>query len=1744
MKKRLLSILTALALCLSLSPVPAFAAGPEDADPSPHQTRQDGDYDLSGDAENPRGGINPLQAVEDVCAHPGIDADGKCTGCGELVVGTIHFKSREGEAVENYVSMDELWWAIREWHPETMDDTMDADVMLLQSGTVSSTISIQRGANVTLSMAGNVKLSGSSDTRVLFDVYDGTFTLESGTLEATARVCIQTFDFGTVKILDGSISGGSSGIYVSNNATATISGGSISGGSFGIELLENATATISGGSISGGSFGIELLDNATATISGDSISISGGNQGISVSGNATATISGGTITGTRDVSLKAFTAKGSVTLSGGTFENGIGTTKLSCVGNLLAPGYGYKTGDDTWITGDAWDGTAITGPVTVERAPVELSGPESLDPVDYGSTDGLTLSVQVVQPDAEAAAYQWYVVATKEDEYIEYFELTKINGATSETYPVPADLTGGDYSYFCAVTIDGCTVKSQPATVTVLCPHTQVSDNGYEVPHCNLCDRDLSVWVEPWGGDGGSKTYYLDISEAWNAACKMTETPQVTIFEYAECEETVLEVPSGKTIWLKGTGRIMDSPDGPVELPAHLMGQIHVQAGGTLGLSHCYIMPVKRPGGGSMDTVTVEGDLLIEPPAEGEEPHVRIGNFGSGFGLVVGAGSPTKLKDCEIYGLLAEGRCIGDLLAGGYGYYAETYYWLPGTELERTDFEGQLMVLPVPVSITSQPASPEVTYGYENGPTLSVTAEARDPAQAITYQWFKVAETGEGMEVVEGYDEAVENGTSADLQVPTGLPAGEHQFYCVVTCDGYDLRSAPATVTVNPRVLEPRFSGPTTKTYDGADNPPNGLIIELDGLLEGDDVVCMIEKIVYNSANVKEATEITATGIALVEGADKDNYVLSATTVSIPASITKDTSGEPPAAGEGYTIDYFNETIAVTDGYEVYTTGLRGQLVPSGSVSAYLGQTLRVRKVADDNHDASGFTEFPVAARPEMPDLTVRSETLKGKRDGGLTGLTDQMEFRMDGSLWLGAEEGNADLSGLAGNMVVEVRIRATENTPASAVKRYTIGEGKGITVRFDHGAQEAVMPADQTGMSFGASVAEPPKPTAENQDYVFDGWYRDSACQTKWDFEADTVTEETVTLYAGWKQVRFKLHVTVLDSAGNELIDGAAVALKQGSARIDSGITGPDGKFVFPNSVPTGAYNVVTVYEGLTKTSLVTITDKDVELEVKLPPEGANSRLTIETPDTPAVVVGGLDDEAAELIKDPDVTEVTVTMSVEAKPEAKAEGAAEIKEVAKDVSAALEFLDVSLTASVTKSGKTETENLTQTTTLMELVVPFSFKGKVNVTVYRYHDGGAAALTAAANGSSREENQYWADLASGLIHIYTKQFSTYAIGYNAAFDITFDAGNGTPPTIVPTSSDGKVTSIPEKPTREGYTFNGWYTERGEKVTADTVFQGDATVSARWTRNSTNSETSPSTGGSSGATGSGSSGSSSSSSGGGDSTYDVSMEKPEHGSVTTVRNSADSGNTVTLTVTPDSGYMLDTLTVTDSRGNALKLTAKGSNQYTFTMPNRAVSVTATFVPVPEDVEGACDGGAGCASHGLTDLGGVDAWYHEAVDYVLAQGLMSGYGDGRFGPGDTLSRAQLAQILYNKEGRPAVSAENPFADVAAGAWYAGAVVWANARGIVGGYGNGKAGPDDPISREQLAVMLWRYAGSPAAAGKELNFADAGEAGDYALEALRWAVENGILTGTGGGRLNPAGLATRAEVAQMLMRYMNAE
>lgn len=165
---------------------------------------------------------------------------------------------------------------------------------------------------------------------------------------------------------------------------------------------------------------------------------------------------------------------------------------------------------------------------------------------------------------------------------------------------------------------------------------------------------------------------------------------------------------------------------------------------------------------------------------------------------------------------------------------------------------------------------------------------------------------------------------------------------------------------------------------------------------------------------------------------------------------------------------------------------------------------------------------------------------------------------------------------------------------------------------------------------------------------------------------------------------------------------------------------------------------------------------------------------------------------------------------------------------------------------------------------------------------------------------------------------------------------------------------------------------------------------------------------------------------------------------------------------------------------------------------------------------------------------------DDWYADAVQYVVSEGLMNGTDAATFSPDAPMSRAMLVTVLYRLSGEPAVSQDSGFADVASDAYYADAVSWAVGEGIVTGTSQTTFSPDESVTREQMAVLLYRCAGEPSTAGDLSAYADAESISDYAAEAMSWCVENGILNGTDGGRLAPADSATRAETAAVLQRF----
>ena len=312
-------------------------------------------------------------------------------------------------------------------------------------------------------------------------------------------------------------------------------------------------------------------------------------------------------------------------------------------------------------------------------------------------------------------------------------------------------------------------------------------------------------------------------------------------------------------------------------------------------------------------------------------------------------------------------------------------------------------------------------------------------------------------------------------------------------------------------------------------------------------------------------------------------------------------------------------------------------------------------------------------------------------------------------------------------------------------------------------------------------------------------------------------------------------------------------------------------------------------------------------------------------------------------------------------------------------------------------------------------------------------------------------------------------------------------------------------SAPDTPVKSGYRFVGWYNGNA-KWNFDTPVTENLTLTAKWEKIHTSVPSAP--------------------------RYDVAVSDGAHGSVTVSPKSASKGSTVTVTVTPDKGYALETLAITDKNGNALDLTDRGNGKYTFTMPSSPVTVTATFMDDNTMLNFFVDVPAG-------------AYYYDAVLWAAEGGIVTGTDAVHFSPDASCTRAQLVTFLWRAAGSPVVNYAMNFTDVDSGAYYAEAVRWAASEKIVEGTTAETFAPDAAVTRAQMVTMLYRFAkaqGMDTTQGgmaiREFDDFDAVPA--YALEAMDWAVNAGVLKGDN-NRLLPQDNCTRAQIVTMLYRAL---
>ena len=369
------------------------------------------------------------------------------------------------------------------------------------------------------------------------------------------------------------------------------------------------------------------------------------------------------------------------------------------------------------------------------------------------------------------------------------------------------------------------------------------------------------------------------------------------------------------------------------------------------------------------------------------------------------------------------------------------------------------------------------------------------------------------------------------------------------------------------------------------------------------------------------------------------------------------------------------------------------------------------------------------------------------------------------------------------------------------------------------------------------------------------------------------------------------------------------------------------------------------------------------------------------------------------------------------------------------------------------------------------------------------------------NSGSKAKWDFDTDTVTRAMTLTAKLVRTYTV--------TFDTNGGS--AVDPVTVDaGSTVTKPADPTKSGYTFGGWYKDSTLQTPwdfANGTVTADTTLYAKWTAN----PPAPSYDDS-------------------DPTYAVSTPAAENGKIAVSPKNASAGSTVTITVKPDSGYVLETISATDRNGNDLKLTDRGNGKYTFTMPTSKVEIKVTFMEDNSVLNFFYDVPNG-------------AYYYDAVKWAVDNGITGGVGNSLFAPNQPCTRGQIVTFLWRAAGSPVVNYAMNMTDVAEDAYYGEAVRWALSEGITTGIGDTAFGPDAACTRAQAVAFLFRYAvasGMDAVTLADLisGFADAASVPGYAVSAMNWALSQGIMQGSG-TQLLSGNTCTRAQIVTFLYR-----
>lgn len=1012
---------------------------------------------------------------------------------------------------------------------------------------------------------------------------------------------------------------------------------------------------------------------------------------------------------------------------------------------------------------------------------------------------------------------------------------------------------------------------------------------------------------------------------------------------------------------------------------------------------------------------------------------------------------------------------------------------------------------------------------------------------------------------------------------PTGTAAGEYKvYYRVEGNDNYNEKTDETwvvTATVKKKEVTLTW-GDAVFTYDGQPHAPS---VILSGLADG-YANCAV------SVSGQETNARTGyTAAALLSGADSGNYTLPAASTCPfridpreitlnwgTTSFTYDGAAKKPAATAG----------GLANG-DVCNVNVNGERTDAGS-----GYTARAVSLSNPNYKlpAGDSTTFEIRpAEQKAPELTPAAETMRGKRDGAVTGLTSAMEYSVDG----GATYLPITDILLSGGVfktpgTFHIRYAAYANHNAGPAVQVTVDEGPEGTVTFESKGGSGVERI--AGLSYGDKLRKPDDPTREG--FTFLGWYADETLTRPWNFDSDAVTEVNTTLYAYWTPadglpvalegvtitldgVEMKIPpepgdkltaVPYPDKAENITFQwyrvdagGVETPIPSASKAIYT-VTGDDtGCILRVKATQAGETPIVKQAGTRTVESKVLVVEQgptEAEVSDSIPAadrekarevaegtaaEGLDQIDASDPEDPLALIIQEVREKAEEnqqlqaqglvntaLIpnlkvetKEYEVTETSkrLVLDIDAFYTAYASNKATAAEVLQD-------------ASKVKIGEgrldTTGKNVGLTVPLPDGFVPSDFAAGVrSIFVTHKHTEGRTYIYAARVGSDRQSASFVNPNGFSDFIITLENPAAVMIGegagaryYPTLADAVADAANGETLVLLKALESGDLAGV--MPSGVGSVTLRNDTGVSNAISGLNISAGAGRVVSKnenadgsWTFTARQQEAPSYHGGGGG------------SSGGPAAWYPVTVGSAPHGGVRTDRISAQAWDTVTLTLTPDAGYRVGTVTVTDADGREIPVSAGADGTYTFTMPGSPVTVAVSY----RETE--------AAPALRTPLSpretGVADWLicDEHIVYL------NGYTDGSIRPTGKITRAETAMIFYRLLRDRTAAASGAFSDVPPEAWYSEAVGTLSGIGMINGYEDGSFRPDNPITRAEFAAIATRFA---SVTGGGTVFTDV-PSGYWAERNIAAASDCGWINGYGDGTYGPVDYITRAQAATIV-------